>query len=221
MAAASKFKLGTSWLSVKGAVVHWAITAPWILMQIIGPVHMRTSHVPKDVSERDSALSWFESLILALVNAKLFQIRLLKHTLKRKKRAFWIMIRVRKPDSRTCERKALSERDSCMCILEMRAEAMLKPCMGQLKQRGLRSRNKILPRSAQILIVIGKAFVMHVNARSSNHHPNHVLDCDLKRLLERDSFSCEHSHCFTKDRTLYLKVCVQLWTRQYNQHVYA
>ena len=30
----------------------------------------------------------------------------------------------RKPDSRTCERKALSERDSCVCILEMRAEAM-------------------------------------------------------------------------------------------------
>ena len=30
----------------------------------------------------------------------------------------------RKPDSRTCKRKALSERDSCMCILEMCAEAM-------------------------------------------------------------------------------------------------
>ena len=30
----------------------------------------------------------------------------------------------RKPDSRTCERKALSERDSCVCILDMRAEAM-------------------------------------------------------------------------------------------------
>ena len=32
----------------------------------------------KDISERDSALSWFESQILAHVNAKLFQIRLLK-----------------------------------------------------------------------------------------------------------------------------------------------
>ena len=40
----------------------------------------------------------------------------------------------RKPDSRTCERKALSERDSGVCILEMRAEAMLKPCMGQSVQ---------------------------------------------------------------------------------------
>ena len=57
-----------------------------------GPVHMRTNHVPKDVSERESALSWFESLILALVNTKLFQIRLLKCVLKREKGAFWIVI---------------------------------------------------------------------------------------------------------------------------------
>ena len=34
------------------------------------------------------------------------------------------MIRVEKPVSRTCECKALWERDSCVCILEMRAEAM-------------------------------------------------------------------------------------------------
>ena len=32
----------------------------------------------------------------------------------------------RKPDSIPCERKALSERDSCVCILEMRAEAIHK-----------------------------------------------------------------------------------------------
>ena len=95
----------------------------------------------------------------------------------------------RKPDSRTCERKALSERDSCVCILEMHAEAI----SAWVNQRGLFSRNKILPRSAQILIVIGKAFTMHVNARSSNHDPNHVLDRDPKRLLERDSSPCEHS----------------------------
>ena len=36
----------------------------------------------------------------------------------------------RKPDSRTCERKALSERDSCVWIFKMRAEAMHKR-MGQ------------------------------------------------------------------------------------------
>ena len=34
---------------------------------------------------------------------------------------------------------------------------------------------------------------MHVNARSSNHDPNHVLDRDPKHLLERDSSPCEHS----------------------------
>ena len=97
-----------------------------------GPVHKRTSHVPKDVSERDSALSWFESLILPFVNAKLFQIRILKC----KKKGVLDRDPHRKPDSRTCERKALSERDSCMCILEMRAEAMHgnrvnSMCMGQ------------------------------------------------------------------------------------------
>ena len=50
-----------------------------------------------------------------------------------------------------------------------------------------------ITRSAQILIVIGKAFTMHVNARSSNHDPNHVLDRDPKRLSERDSSPPEHS----------------------------
>ena len=59
------------------------------------------------------------------MNAKLFQIRLLKQAfLKCKKRGVLDRDPPRKPDSRTCERKALSERDSCVCILEMRAEAM-------------------------------------------------------------------------------------------------
>ena len=70
------------------------------------------------------ALSWFESLILALVNAKLFQIRLLKCVLKREKKGVLDRDLPRKPDCRTCERKALSEHDSCVCILEMHAEAM-------------------------------------------------------------------------------------------------
>ena len=63
--------------------------------------------------------------------------------------------------------------------------------------RGVRSRSKILPRSAQILIVIWKAFAMHVNARSSNHDPNHVLDRDPKRLSQRDSSPCEHMQPLT------------------------
>ena len=102
----------------------------------------------------------------------------------------------RKPDSRTCERKALSERDSCVCILKMRAEAMHKR-MGQSARAGLRSRSKTLARSAQILIMIGKAFAKHVNACSSNHDLNYVLDRDLKRLSERDSSPCEHSQGLT------------------------
>ena len=60
------------------------------------------------------------------MNAKLFQIRLLKRVLKREKKGVLDRDPPRKPDSRTCERKALSERDSCVCILEMRAEAMHK-----------------------------------------------------------------------------------------------
>ena len=132
-------------------------------------------------------LSWFESLILPFVNAKLFQIRLLK---RGKKGAFWIVIRVESLILRTCERKALSERDSCVRILEMRAEAMLS-----VNQRGLRSRNKILPRSAQILFVSGTAFAMLVNAHSSNHEPNQEADRDPKRLSEHDSFLCEQAHC--------------------------
>ena len=84
-------------------------------VQPTGPVYMRTNH----------------SLILALVNANLFQIRLLKRVLKREKGGVLDRDSRRKPDSRTCERKAFSERDLCVCILEMRAGAMLKPCMGQ------------------------------------------------------------------------------------------
>ena len=87
----------------------------------------------------------------------------------------------------------------CAHMLKMRAEAMHKH-IGQSALRGLRSRSKILPRSAQILIVIGKAFTMHVNARSSNHDPNHVLDRD-PNISERDSSPCEHSLCLQLPET--------------------
>ena len=51
----------------------------------------------------------------------------------------------------------------------------------------------MLPRSAQILFMIGTAFEMHVNARSSNHEPNQEADRNPKRLSERDSFLCEQA----------------------------
>ena len=54
----------------------------------------------------------------------------MKRILKREKRGVLDRDLPRKPDSRTCECNALSERDSCMCILKMRAEAMHKR-MGQ------------------------------------------------------------------------------------------
>ena len=117
-----------------------------------------------------------------------FEMRFETH----KKSVFWIMIRV--------ESLILGHVNAKLFRNAIRACAFwkcaLKPCWSHawVNQRGLHSRNKILPHSAQILIVIGKAFAMHVNARSSNHDPNHVLDRDPKRLSERDSFSCEHSH---------------------------
>ena len=112
------------------------------------------------------------------MNAKLFKIRLLKCEIKS------VLDRDphRKPDSETCECKALSEHDSCVRILEMHAEAM-HPLVNQ---RGLRSSNKILPHSAQILFVIGTAFAMLVNAHSSNREPNQEADRDQKWLSERD-----------------------------------
>ena len=62
----------------------------------------------------------------------LFQIRISKQIFEMRKTAFWIVIHLWESlILRTCERKALSECDSCACILEMRAEAMQ---MGQSAQ---------------------------------------------------------------------------------------
>ena len=131
------------------------------------------------------------------MNAKLFQIRLLKRVLKRvlkREMKKGVMDRDprRKPDSRTCERKALSERDLCMCILEMRAEAMLKPCMGQSAQIAQWEQNITSQCADPDCDWEGVC-----NARSSNHDPNHEADRDPKRLSERDLFLCEHSQQLT------------------------
>ena len=119
----------------------------------------------------------------------------------------------RKPDSRTCERKTLSERDSCVCILKCALKPYISAWVNQHARTAQEEQN--ITRSAQILIVIEKAFTMHVNARSLNHDPNHVLDRDPKHLSERDSSPCEHS--------LYLslslcKVCVPLPEAVYKWH---
>ena len=57
---------------------------------------------------------------MPFVNAKLFQIQLLKQ----QKRQFWNVIPLESLILRTFECTALSERDLCVRILEMRAEAM-------------------------------------------------------------------------------------------------
>ena len=95
------------------------------------------------------------------------------------------MIRLESLILRICERRALSERDSCMRILEMHAE----PMRGSICTVGTKC--------AQILFVIGTAVTMLVNARSSNHKPNQEADHDPKRLAERDSLLCEQALCVT------------------------
>ena len=78
------------------------------------------NHVPKAVSECDSDPFLIWKPDITLVNAKLFQIRLLK----REKKGVLDRDPPRKADFTLCERKALLEHDLCMRILEMRAEAM-------------------------------------------------------------------------------------------------
>ena len=66
-------------------------------------------------------LSWFESLILALVKRKALSNQAFE---MQKKSVFWIVIRLASPILRTFKRKAFSERDLWVCILEMRAKTM-------------------------------------------------------------------------------------------------
>ena len=98
----------------------------------------------------------------------------MKRVLKREKKGVLDRDPPRKPDSSPCKRKAVSERDSCVCNLKMRAEAIHRR-MGQSARADCVVGANIT-RSAQFLIVIGKAFVAHVNERSSNHDPNHVFE---------------------------------------------
>ena len=90
------------------------------IMVNIGPVHKGMNHVPKDVSERDSDpfLIWKPDFTLCECKA------LSNQAFETWKRGILDHDSRRKPDSRTCERKALLERDSCVRILEMRTEAM-------------------------------------------------------------------------------------------------
>ena len=75
----------------------------------------------------------------------------------------------RKPDSRICERKALSQRDSCVCILEMHAEAMhgsisADCAVGKKYYPAVRRSRSWLGQRLQC---------MWTHVTSSNHDPNH------------------------------------------------
>ena len=82
-------------------------------------------------------------------------------------------------------------------IAQMRAEAMHKR-MGQSARADCVVGAKYYSQCA-VPDRDWKAFVAHVNARSSNHDPNHVLNHVPKRLSERDSSPCKH--------TLHVHVC--------------
>ena len=105
-----------------------------------------------------------------------------------KRRAFWIVIHVESLILRTWMQSSFG-------TWFMRAHfGNARWSHAWVNHRGLRSRNKILPRSAQILFVIGTTFGMLVNAHSSNHEPNQEADRNPKWLSERDSFLCEQAH---------------------------
>ena len=94
-------------------------------------------------------LSWFESLILPFVNTKLFKIRLLK----REKIGVSDRDPHRKPDSE--DMWTQSSFGTWFVRVHFGNARWNHACVSQ---RGLCSRNKILPRSAQILFMIGPAF---------------------------------------------------------------
>ena len=100
------------------SIINWVIliTSLFLCLYIIGPVHKGTNRVPKAISEcdLDPFLIWKPDFTLC--ERKALLKREIKGVLDRDP--------PRKPDSETRECKALSERDSCVCILEMRAEAM-------------------------------------------------------------------------------------------------
>ena len=102
-----------------------------------------------------------------------------------KKMAFWTGIDLESLILRTCERKALSECDSCMHILEMCAEVMHGSicAVGTKHYLAVRRSCSWLGRRLQSL----------VNACSSNHEPNQEGDRDPKRLSECDSLLSEQA----------------------------
>ena len=90
-----------------------------------GPVYTGINHVPRAISERDSDPFLIWKPDFTLCEHKALSNQAFETCFEtQKKEAFWIVIHVESLILRTYERKALSERDSCVRILEMRNEAM-------------------------------------------------------------------------------------------------
>ena len=115
-------------------------------------------------------LSWFEILILHFLNAKLFQIGLLKC----KNRAFWIVIRL--------ESLILKTWNAKLCRMWF-VHVHFGNARWNHAWVSQHSRYKILPRCAQTLFVIGTAVAMLVNAHSSNHKLNQEADMNTHVFL--------------------------------------
>ena len=151
----------------------------------IGPVHMRTNHA----SERRFR-TWFGPFLIWKPDFSPCERKAVSNqAFETRKKAFW-MIRVE--SLILGKRKALSERDSCVSILKMRTEAMhgsiSADCAG--KEQNITSQcADLLGRRLQCMWTHVVQITIPINR-------------DPKRLSERDSFSCEHSHwciCWTQN----------------------
>ena len=162
-------------------MLTWVHMAQWWTWRI-GRVHKGTSHVPKAVSDRDSDpfLIWKPDFTLCECKA------LSNQAFETWKKGVLDRGPPRKPDSEDLKTQ------SSFWMWFVHAH------FGNVRYShawvNMRSRNNILPRSAQILFVIGTAVAMLVNERSSNHEPNQEADCDPNRLSEHDSLLCEQAH---------------------------
>ena len=178
---------------------HWSTCRITIICSVttdlddedVGPVHKWANHAPKVVSDCDSDpfLIWKPDFTLCEFTQSSF---------KWEKKALYIVIHLESLILRTCGSKALSERDSCVCVLEMRAEAI----HGSISAAGTKyyltvHRSSVRDRDGSCKLVI--------NAHSSNNEPNQEADRDLRRLSDRDSLLREQAHYINNINSPYRK----------------
>ena len=140
-----------------------------------GPFYKGANRILKAILDRDSDPFLIWKLDLTFVNAKLFQIWLLKCEQS------GVLARdlLRKPDYEDLWTQ--SSFGTWFVYVRFGNARWSHAWVNQ------RSRNKILPCSAQILFVIGMAVAMLMNVHSLNHEPNQEVDRDPRRLSDLDS----------------------------------